>query len=375
MTDGHYNIDKLLDLARDKSVESRKTLVDTIADLFSAQNDILTERERALMTEILRKLVQDFETTLRGELSERLAGQNVAPPDLIVMLANDEIEVARPVLLSSTILQDEQLIEIIRHRTLQHQLAIAMRSVVSEVVADALVETDSPDVITTLLKNPNAKISEATMAYLVDQARKVDRYQEPILNRRDLPPSLAKRMFWWVSAALRNHILDHYSIEPNQLDDELEAMVNELSQDLNGETGAVSPAQTLAHQLAENDALSTPLLIQTLRAGEVPLFEALLSEMSSIEIGRLSGILYQPGAEALSMLCCGLGIDKQNFASILLLSRKARPSESKLTPEEVNRVLSFFEQLQPEAAKQVLRLWQRNSDYEQAIGSLKNSQP
>ena len=56
-------------------------------------------------------------------------------------------------------LQDSELIEIVHHRTLEHQLAIAMRRRVSAAVSDALVEEGSPDVIKTLLENPNAAIS------------------------------------------------------------------------------------------------------------------------------------------------------------------------------------------------------------------------
>jgi uncharacterized protein (DUF2336 family) len=119
------------------------------------------------MTDILNKLVTEFETELRQQLAERLSDSKSAPRNLVLALANDEIVVARPILLKSGVLRDPELIEIIHHRTLEHQLAIAMRTSVSEVVSDALVETGNTDVVKTLLQNPNARITEATMAYLV----------------------------------------------------------------------------------------------------------------------------------------------------------------------------------------------------------------
>ena len=57
------------------------------------------------------------------------------------MLANDDIEVAYPILAFNKVLQDADLIEVIRHRTLEHQLVIAIREDVSEAVSDALVRT------------------------------------------------------------------------------------------------------------------------------------------------------------------------------------------------------------------------------------------
>ena len=79
------------------------------------------------MTEILRQLIHDVEMSVRLALSERLAAEDSAPKDLIQILANAEIEVAYPILKDSSVLQDIDLIEIIQHRTMNHQLAVAMR--------------------------------------------------------------------------------------------------------------------------------------------------------------------------------------------------------------------------------------------------------
>src|SRR5690606_8795579 len=121
------------------------------------------------------------------------------------------------------------LVEIIRHRTIQHQLAIAMRQHVSETVSDALVETGNSDVIKALLDNGNARVSAATMEYLVEESRRVDSYQEPLVRRSDLSPSLARRMGRWVGAALRSYSLDNYEIDPTELDDVLEEVTDETA--------------------------------------------------------------------------------------------------------------------------------------------------
>ena len=132
----------LLKMAQDRSVQGRKALVNTISDLFSERASGLSEREHALMNDILGKLVHDFEMSVRQELAERLAARENAPHELIVALANDEIEVARPILMESSVLETPELIEIIKNRTREHQLAIAMRRSVNEIISDALVEND-----------------------------------------------------------------------------------------------------------------------------------------------------------------------------------------------------------------------------------------
>src|SRR6185437_9846591 len=131
----------LFELARDKTVAGRQALTATVTDLFFAQGAALTDRERTLMTEILRQLIEDVESSVRRALAEKLAHQKDAPRDLVLALANDEIVVAQSILMHSEVLRDEELIEIIHHRTLEHQLAVAMRKSVSETVSDALVDS------------------------------------------------------------------------------------------------------------------------------------------------------------------------------------------------------------------------------------------
>ena len=128
----------LLKLARDKSVERRRLLTETITELFHGGGRILTERERALMFDIMHKMVRDAELSIRRTIGEQLAGVPDVPLELTRFLANDDIEVAYPILSDHAVLRDEDLIEIIRNRTLEHQLAVAIRRTVSEQVSDEL---------------------------------------------------------------------------------------------------------------------------------------------------------------------------------------------------------------------------------------------
>ncbi|HLU47837.1 MAG TPA: DUF2336 domain-containing protein, partial [Planctomycetota bacterium] len=208
----------LFRLARDRSAAGRRALVATVGDLLFERQEELTDRERTLMTEILRRLIHEVEMEVRKALAQRLAREPSAPHELIVLLANDRIEVAHPILLHSEVLSDEDLVEIIHHRTLEHQLAIAMRREVSERVADALVERGDVGVVKALLENPQARLSEAALAYLVEESKRVDTYQNPLLHRPELSPELALRMYGWVSTALRRFIVERFRIDPRTLD-------------------------------------------------------------------------------------------------------------------------------------------------------------
>ena len=101
---GGITFDQLLDLARGKTAAARRLLAETVSDLFLADGTVLTERERALMIDILRRLVHDVEMSIRGTLAERLADRPAAPRELVVELANDDIEVAHSILVRSEVL-------------------------------------------------------------------------------------------------------------------------------------------------------------------------------------------------------------------------------------------------------------------------------
>jgi uncharacterized protein (DUF2336 family) len=365
------DLEYLFELARDKTVAGRRMLVATIGDLFFSQHDILSDRERALMTEILRQLIHDVEVSVRRALAERLSEQPLAPHELVIALANDEIEVAHPLLVNCDVLQDLELIEIIRNRTLEHQLAIGIRKSVSEEVTDALVATDSVDVIKTLLENHHAKISQRTMEYLVEQSQRVDTYQNPLLRRPDLETTLAKRMYWWVSAALRTYILERYEVDPGELDETMESTVKALTE---GDGEFKPKAVELADELADRKEITPALIVKTLREGEVALFAALFGNYTGIRLQLVQRMLFEPGGEGLAIACKGSGIDKSTFASIYVLTRKARGRDSVNHLADMAGILGLFDRIKEDAAGMLLKKWQRDPNFLRAIWQIEQPQ-
>jgi uncharacterized protein (DUF2336 family) len=370
--DDTIDFDELLKLARQKSVEGRTALAETVADFFDSESRLLTARERALMYDILHRIIHDVEMAVRKRVAEYISERADVSPDLANLLANDEIEVAYPVLLKSEVLKDTTLIEVVRNRTLEHQLAIAIRHEVSEAVSDALVEYGDESVVKALLNNDNARISEVTMESLVEQSRRIDTFREPILRRAELEPALAKRMFLWVSAALRQMIVQQFNLDPETIDDLLEkAVFEEL--EANDVAGRPTKTTELAASLVETKEITPEMLISLLEEGEVSLFVSVFARMTKISDKLVMRILFEPGGEGLSIACKALGLEKVVFSSIFTLSRKARPSLRETLQRDLRRSLGLYDQMTDKSARKVLRLWQRNTDYLSAIRELEIS--
>jgi len=365
-----FDSNYLLELARQRSAASRSELAATVSDLFAGDGDQLTDRERALMFEILHRIVKDAEMDVRKVISSRLADSENAPSELIQLLGNDEIEVAYPILTESSVLRDEGLIEIIRNRTLEHQMAVAIRHSVSEDVTDALVETGDERVIKTLLQNDNADISNATMEFLVEQSQRVDSFQEPILLRKELRPEMAKRMYMWVSAALRKYIVDNSGIDLSDVDDLIEDAVFETVGDQRGREANVSKSERLAEELSKEGTVSPELMIRALQDGEVRLFVNLMSKSAKLRDELVMRFVLEPGGEGLAVACKALNLSDYEYQRVFAYCQKARPKRDEENDKSVEAAIKFYRNVDKTSALEVLKRWRRDKNYLSALRDL-----
>lgn len=343
-------IQGLVALARDGSTAARTRLVAGIGDLMFSDSEPPSEREREIAIDILRHLVREAEVAVRRALALRLAREPKAPHELVVALAKDEISVARTVLTECELLADADLIEIIHQRTLQHQLAIAMRQQVTETVSAALVSTGDPDVMRTLVENQNARIARRTFERLVEYSRKVESLQAPLVRRQDLDPDLAGRMYAWVSAELRRQIVLNFDVDPKLLD---EALADSLR------SANAAHAEPSAPAASHDDP---GVLLQLLRAGEIAMFEALLARKTGLRLTLARRAFYEPGGRPLAIACKAIGVEKAHFAAIFLLARQARPGDKSVDPRELHNILAFYDGLTVAEARSTIEDWRNGTD-------------
>ena len=357
----------LLAMAAKKDRQGRADLYGAIADLFERRGRALGDTERALMLDILRRLTGDVERAMRAALARRIAGNPEVPAELVALLASDEIEVAYPILVESALLRDPDLIEVIRHRSMQHQLAISVRKELSENVAGALVSGGHEDVIVSLLNNPGARISDDVMQHLVEESRRIDRFQRPLVGRRELSDRLARRMCAWVSAALRQHIAAHFDVDTRALDQDLSDIVAAGVPD---DPAATSAAQRLVDKLHSAGELTPRFVIKSLSQGQITLFELAMGKLTDLEPVKVRRIAYAPGGEALAVACRAIGIDRAAFANVYKLTRHAIGGAEVDDHVGVKRLTKFYDNVSKEAAQAVVKQWALDDDYTAALANL-----
>jgi len=357
------DVEELLALACDRSTAARNRLVEILSELFDGGVSALPPGERELMTEILERLIHEVEMSVRKALAEKLAADDGAPRSLISMLANDEIPVAQPILSRSKALHDLDLVEIVRHRTLGHRLAVAMREKLSPVVCNALLERRETDVVTRVIENPGADIAPTMFETLVEESKEVAEYRGPLLHRQDLDPKLARRMYWWVSAALRKHIVDNFHIDPAELDVKIEHTIKQILNEPRDNPISVEQAAQLAQKLVASGSVAPQLLVQALRRGEVELFVALFAEYSGLRPVLIRRFILEAGGEGLAIACKALEVEKSDFVSLFVLSRQARRGEQVVDPTELAGTVSLYDRINGDTARKVLSRWKLDPDY------------
>jgi uncharacterized protein (DUF2336 family) len=162
-----------------------------VTDLFLRDAERYTESQIELFDDVILRLSSAMEKAVRRELAERLAPVMSAPKTIIRSLAqDDEIDVARPILMLSSQLDDTTLASIARTKSQEHMLAIAGRKTVGEKVTDVLVERGDSRVAMSVAANEGARFSAKGYDALVERSKDDDLLAECVGLRKDIPPYL-----------------------------------------------------------------------------------------------------------------------------------------------------------------------------------------
>ncbi|MBL8806581.1 MAG: DUF2336 domain-containing protein [Rhodospirillales bacterium] len=174
-------------------------------------------RFQILAVELVRAIIREIETPLRRLVAERLSHDPGVSKSVLRVLANDEIEVAWPVLTASQALGEADLIAIASSSSQAHRTAIAGRADVTLALSQCLASFGELDVLRALLSNESARISRETFAVVADLARGWPELHDPLSRRADLPAVIAYEMLGWIAEALHGFLFKRLSVDPGAL--------------------------------------------------------------------------------------------------------------------------------------------------------------
>ena len=336
-------------LLEDPSADNRTTTARNIALAYGGGS--LTDKERAMAEDIFQIMVRDAEVRVREALSINLSDCAFLAHDIARSLAVDMDAVALPILESSIVLNDEDLVEIVRNHGAAKQKAVAKRESVSELVSYALVDSGDEDVVATLVANEGAKISEPSLQQALDKHGDVAAVSESMAKRGQIPVRVAERLVSLVSESIQNHILAHHELPPEVVSDLVMQSRERATLGLLTRRSDGRDVRELVAQLCQNARLTPTIILRALCLGDMRFFEASIAVLAKVPLTKARILIHDKGAEGL-----GAVLQQANLPKPLMPAFQAAVEVSKETDYDgrendrerfqrriIERVLTHFE--------------------------------
>lgn len=340
-------------LAASREPEDRERLMLALVDLCAQSDEALGSNPvvQELMNTVFLRLVQEAEHDIRQALAEKLATATWAPSALVNILAMDEIEIARPIIAQSPVLQDEDLMRLLALAAIEHQIEVASRPAISAQIVQAILGNGDPAVLTALAANDTADISPAGMDALVEASRLSASIRSPLVRHPRMTPEMAERLYVWVGQSLRSAIVSRFRVDAEALDRAIEQAVATAHSPPKGrlepiirtsETEQRDMERKLAAKLNASGQLRPGYLIRALREKRLGLFVASLAEMLNVETTAIELSINRERPDLLALACNAAGLDRSAFTTLLGLVRDLNSSRPGGSGEELKRAMNAF---------------------------------
>ncbi|HKI69256.1 MAG TPA: DUF2336 domain-containing protein, partial [Verrucomicrobiae bacterium] len=175
--------------------DKRRELAREVANLFFAAEQKGFEHQQVdEFGNIMCRLLDNLDVGERVDLSARMAETERAPRVLAVKLANDEIEVATPMIEQSTVLTEDDLVAIADSKGTSHRVAVSRRENLTAKITDTLISHEESEVMRTVAENRTAEISEGGFSTLARHSTDDNELLTALVTRADVPEEHSRQL-------------------------------------------------------------------------------------------------------------------------------------------------------------------------------------
>ncbi|MDB5618590.1 DUF2336 domain-containing protein [Tardiphaga sp.] len=355
MTVAHSIIPGLEDIVQHGDPKRRGDAVRKISDLFLAGASRYQPAHIDLFDGILTSLVPQTEVEARSALAERLASLSNAPPQLVALLVHDdEIMIAGPLLRRSPVINEMTLVEIAKLKGQQHLLAMSDRPTLSPPITDVIVRRGDRDVVRRVAGNAGANFSHLGYAGLIRRAGDDGVLAVTVGQRGDLSPPQLKDLLARSVEVVRRRLFDAV---PTHQREAINRALAEISGTATNPaiTRDFAAAQRVVRKLHHADELNEGALLRFARAHQYEETAAALSAMSGVRIATIDQLLKGDRDDPILILGKSVAISWATVRALMAL--RLGPGRTPAAAD-VEEARLNFERLVPATAQRVLTFWQ-----------------
>lgn len=302
----------------------------------------------------LTSLLDDPSPLVRKALADNLASAIDAPHAIVSALANDQSDVASPVLSRSPLLTEAELIDCAAIGDAFAQSAIALRAQVPGAVCAALAEMGSREAAISLAVNPGADLPEFSMRRMVERFGDDAEMREALLSRPWLPASVRNALVNATAAALTAFVVDCAWLtgeRAERLSREARDKANVIIVADAAERDGRQGVRELVTHLRQSRQLTASLVLRALLSGNRDLFEAALVELSGLRDDKVAGLIRDARGAGFAALYTRAGLPEQilpAFRAALEAQREygdVHGGAARLSLVMIERVLTACEEI------------------------------
>jgi len=313
----HKDVTRLM---QDPSADNKVLLATKIVGQLDHE---LTDAERKIANDIVGIMAQDAIVMVREALADNLRHVKDVPHDVAMRLAQDVESVALPMLESSSVFSDADLIEILKNGSEQKQTAIAQRDEVSAQVSTVLVTTAGEKAVAALMANEGAAVEEKALNVALDRFKESELVQAPIVNRGKLPVTVAERLVSMVSDKLKDVLVRKHELPPGVAADLIMQSRERATVGLFNDV-TENDVERLVQQLYQNSRLTPSLILRATCMGDVAFFESSMSILAGIPITNARMLMHDAGPLGFKSMYEKAGMPRQLMTAFRVALEVAR---------------------------------------------------
>lgn len=322
-------------LVQEPSPAVRARIVGKIANSYNSHT--FTERENALAIEIFRLLLKDTAASVRKAMAQELKNNAQAPHDVIVALAHDELDIAVEVLEFSEVLNDEDLLELVRvSRDMDRLLAISRRAFVSTRVSASLIDTNHQQVIRSLLNNKGANLAELDIQRIISQYRGDQSLLEALVCRGGLSPRFAEKLYYLVSDQLKQQLTRRYRLSWRLIGESSDVVRESAILKFMAPWMSRKDVEKLVDQMYRNKRLNYSIALRSLCVGEVEFFEFAIARLANVTVENVRVLLADHGPLGFKSLFDAANIPSGFSDAVRILYAMAKEEVNKGNRDTIN---------------------------------------
>jgi uncharacterized protein (DUF2336 family) len=344
-------IDELEATLATGTIARRIQILTRVTDLFINGAEHYSEDQIGVFDDVMGRLMTTIEAKARAKLACRLAPIANAPVNVVHTLAfDDDIEVARPILMQSERLGEQDLLANAASKSQQHLAAIAQRKSLSEAVTDVLVERGDHDVVHSVVKNTGARFSDAGFRMLIKRSTNDDALATEVGMRSDIPRQHFLLLLDKASSAVRTRLAAEHPHARTAIEGVLSEVIGGIRNDARNASPDFAVAQAAVERQNRIRRIGESEIYQYAKARKFEETAIALSILCDTPIDVVERALLDPGAEIALILAKVAGLSATTTKAILLL----RAADRGLSAEDLHQALTSFNRLQPDTARRVL---------------------